>query len=273
MAYPANDRGSYAKQLRRLQELRQAESSGPLVDLLSSMMAPSAIETCADEQKPPAGAGDEDAEALAELKQQGLAAEQAGEVLAQIKQAHAVEDCDAESGEEPDIEESLLESVRRWVHGRGNLQVVDAKEALSDFNLKVRFQGHERTTPPEHLAALLEVLSEDDSRLPDAATWKQPMIVAQRVQGSVNKWASMLHWLYSRCDAPIGAELIVSAVARGAAGAQEVFTVGFLMALREELDITDEDLLTGCRAASQGKAMQAFIDFLAKADDSESDGG
>jgi hypothetical protein len=329
----ASDSGkeAYAAQLKGLQEqVNAASASGPLVDLVASVMSPPAFEEKTPEQlakmtKEERGAYhkaklaaakataapavqeiskadkraqarekqeadrkkkedakkavDDSAEALADLKLQGLTEEQAREVLAQLKQAKP-----EEIDDDDDVEENLLESVRSWISEQKD-STID-KETLRDFNLKVRFQGHVETTPPDHLAAILEVLSFEVFKEKKLENSKQPAAVLKEVQPTFARWACMLDQLYNKCDSLVAADAVVSSVRRGidTAGGSELaenvgdcVAVGIFMALRDEVEaIADEDLLTGCRRLeSQSRVMQGFISHLEEAvegsDDEEED--
>merc|ERR1712232_181300 len=110
-------------------------------------------------------------EILVQLGLQGLASDQAKEVLAAMRQAEAAEDEDDASDEDTQEDKSLLASVRRWMSEYGQADFGD--ETLRDFNLKVRFQGHVNTTPPDHLECILEVMSTDAYKTLDLKEVKQ----------------------------------------------------------------------------------------------------
>jgi len=103
-----------------------------------------------------AGQKGQDSEYLEELKLQGLTEDQAREVLAQMAVAVTAEEAEDEDDDE---DESLLGSVRTWMKEHSREKDITDAESVRDFNLKVRFQGHVDSTPPDHLGAILHVLA------------------------------------------------------------------------------------------------------------------
>mmetsp|Transcript_4199 Transcript_4199/g.7580 ORF Transcript_4199/g.7580 Transcript_4199/m.7580 type:complete len:378 (-) Transcript_4199:76-1209(-) len=219
-----------------------------------------------------------DAEALEEMKMQGLTEEAAKEFLAAMaKQDAQVE----EEDDEEEVPQDFLGAVRAWMQGQP--EVVPA-EAIRDFNMKVRFQGHVDTIPPDHLGAILRNMVEMAVTGCDLNAPKlQPTTLSKLLKPATDRWASMMKAIYGKIDDPIDAvDVVVRSVQEGVAAttsapesAQECAVVGCLMALRALDDmIEDEDLLTGCRRASKGTAvMNKFIEFLedAVADDDDED--
>eukprot|EP00933_Yihiella_yeosuensis_P016501 TRINITY_DN14067_c0_g2_i1.p1 TRINITY_DN14067_c0_g2~~TRINITY_DN14067_c0_g2_i1.p1 ORF type:complete len:355 (-),score=139.19 TRINITY_DN14067_c0_g2_i1:66-1130(-) len=210
-----------------------------------------------------------DAETLAELKLQGLTEDQAKEVLKQMKEAK-VEAGDEEEEEEED--ESLVGCVRTWMGEQPDGEAAN-KETLRDFNLKVRFQGHVETTPPDHLASMLEVIVSQLFKEKSLGSVKQPNVVEEKVTPTIQRWSYMIDKLYEKCDALEAATIVATSIStsvKSAGGdelsetARDIVVVGFLMAMRSEIEsIEDEDLLTGCRRLeSQSKVMQGFIAHL-----------
>merc|ERR1712125_213480 len=119
-------------------------------------------------------------EILVQLGLQGLASDQAKEVLAAMRQAEAAEDEDDASDEDTQEDKSLLASVRRWMSEYGQADFGD--ETLRDFNLKVRFQGHVNTTPPDHLRCMVRILVEEACTACNLADVKQPTPVSKALQ-------------------------------------------------------------------------------------------
>lgn len=207
-------------------------------------------------------AGDQE-EFVKELMLQGLSEEQAKEVMAEMAKVEDLEDED-----DDDEPEDLLASVRKWMEEQATV----TKEALHDFNMKVRFQGHVETTPPDHLKAILRVITEQACAVCDLAAPKlQPTIVAQKAEPLVAKWAPLLEPLYGKIDDVLAAgDAVVQAVQEGVAtrdgmpeSGQACAVVGCLMAIREIDMIEDEDLLTGCRRLeSRSLVMDKFVEFL-----------
>lgn len=221
-----------------------------------------------------------DAEALEEMKMQGLTEEAAKEFLAAMAQQDAqVEEDDDDDDEAP---QDFLGAVKAWMQIQP--EVVPA-DAVKDFNLKVRFQGHVDTTPPDHLGAIIRNLVEMAVSGSDLNAPKlQPTTFSKLLKPATDRWASMLQALYGKLSDVLEAgDVVVRSVQEGVAAttsapesAQECAVVGCLMALRALDDmIEDEDLLTGCRRASKGTAvMNKFIEFLEDAvaeDDDEDD--
>lgn len=215
-------------------------------------------------------------ELLKELRLQGLSEDQAREVMAEMARGQMEPEDEEEEEQEP---EDLLASVRKWIMDQKDIQVT--KDALHDFNMKVRFQGHVDTTPPDHIGAILQVLVDDALAGCDLAAPKlQPTTVAKAVQPVVVRWGPLLEPLYEKIDDPLtGADTVLSAVHKGLAAHVEVpetnqahVMVGSLMALREINMIEDEDLLTGCRRYEpRSRVMDKFIEFLEEALDDEDD--
>jgi len=208
-------------------------------------------------------------EALADLKLQGLTEEQARVVLAQIAEADAANPAGDEDDE--DIDATLIDSVRDWMAAQE--QAPTGEESMRDFNLKVRFQGHVETTPPDHLSAILHILSAQISKAIDPANPpKQPAEVAKGASLALAKWTHVVAELYKRCDVMDVTDILVSSVYEGIAEvggelpevARGVVLVGFLMAVRDEFEcIGDEDILAGChQLESESKVVKKFVAFL-----------
>uniref|UniRef100_A0A7S4QP81 Uncharacterized protein n=1 Tax=Alexandrium monilatum TaxID=311494 RepID=A0A7S4QP81_9DINO len=218
----------------------------------------------------------DNAEMLEELKLQGLSEEQAREVMAELLRTEEEQAADEEEDDEP---EDLLSSVRKWMSEQDKVP----EDALHDFNMKVRFQGHVDTTPPDHLAAILQTITEEACRQCDLKTPK-PNAVAKTVEPAVVRWAPLLEPLYAKIGDPMeAADVVVRAVQEGVGALGEVpeagqacGVVGCLMALREIDMIEDEDLLTGCRRCEpHSRVMEKFIEFLEEEleDEDEEDDG
>lgn len=210
----------------------------------------------------------ENKELLEELKLQGLSEEQAREVMAELLKNEGLQEQDEE---EDDEVEDLLESVRKWVQEQPEGKV--PADALRDFNMKVRFQGHVESTPPDHLGCLMHVLVEDACKDVDFAAPKlQPSAVAKKVGPIMTRWEALIDVLYKKIDdVLVSAEVVLRAVSEGVmashselpADGQAIGAVGCLMALRETDIMEDEDLLAGCRAAElKHRIMDKFIEFL-----------
>jgi len=208
--------------------------------------------------------GSEDITEIKELRLQGLTEEQAKEVCAQLKNAT---EALADDGEE---EESLFQSVQTWM-AEHDQEVTDG-ESLHDFNMKVRFQGHPHTTPPDHLGAILEVLSSKAFLDFELKTAKRPDFVAEKVKPLIQRWSYLLGELYKKCDVLAASNILVSSLDKGVQVSdtetpevtKACVVVGFLMAVREEMEaIEDEELLTGCRhLETNAQVMTKFIEFL-----------
>lgn len=221
----------------------------------------------------------ENTELLAELRLQGLSEEQAREVMAEMLKSEASKE---EAGENDDEEDGddLLSSVREWMAEQGDGKV--PKQALSDFNMKVRFQGHVESTPPDHLFCILRVLVEEALKGIELSAPKlQPTAVAQKAEVAMTRWRALLEVLYKKIDDVMEAtERVIHAVVEGVAAASREASeenkakgvVGCLMACREIDFIEDEDLLAGCRAAvAKSLVMDKFIEFLEEALEEDDD--
>lgn len=218
-------------------------------------------------------AGKDNDELLAELKLQGLSEEQAREVMKEMLRGENVEE---DNDDEPD-EEDLLSSVRRWMSEQ---DAKVTKGLLSDFNLKVRFQGHVDSTPPDHLNCVLRLVVEEACAGCDLTSAKlQPAAVQKKVAPLLERWLPILEPLYGKIDDVIVAtDAVCKAVEEGvkAEAGHDPAVVGCLMALRDIDLIEDEDLLTGCRRIEpRGQVLDKYINFLEDAiasdDDDEDD--
>jgi len=204
-------------------------------------------------------------ELLKDLKLQGLSEDQAREVIAEMAKNEVIEE---EDDDEDEDAEDLEASVKRWMGEQDEI----AKDALNDFNLKVRFQGHVDTTPPDHLRAILHLLFEQACDGMDLSAPKlQPTAVAKKVEPVMTRWANLLEPLYGKIgDVLTAADIVVQstfeAVARKPGvpeAGQACAVVGCLMAVREIDMIEDEDLLTGLRRVDNpSRVMQGFTNFL-----------
>lgn len=225
------------------------------------------------------GAVDASAEALEELKLQGLTEDQAREVLNQMATTKT-EDVAEDSDEE---EETLLGSVKRWM--TENDETETGADSMRDFNLKVRFQGHVDSTPPDHLECILQVMAAEQYNKLELSSVKQPAAVEKKIQPIMKRWAGLLGGLFKKCDVLDASERIAQGICTGVvtaagddvpAATRDVTVVGILMALLEEVeDISEEDLLPGCKKLdSDSKVMMGFITHLeeaAEGSDEESD--
>jgi len=217
-------------------------------------------------------------ELLKELKLQGLSDEQAKELIAEMQRAEDVEQDGEADDDEP---EDLLSTVRKWMaEQEGQVH----SDILHDFNLKVRFQGHVDTTPPDHILAIIRVIVEETCSQCDLAAPKiQPTAVVKKVEPAIVRWAPLLEPLYGKIADPLtGADVVLRGVREGVETLADVpeagrscAVVGCLMAIREIEMIEDEDLLTGCRRAEpKSRVMDKFIEFLEDEleDDEDADG-
>jgi len=218
-------------------------------------------------------AGKDNEELFAELKMQGLSEDQAREVMNEMLKE---EDVEADNDDEPD-EEDLMSSVRRWMSEQ---DAKVTKGLLSDFNLKVRFQGHVETTPPDHLNCLLRLVFEEACAGCDLTSSKlQPTAVQKKAAPLLERWLPILEPMHGKIDDVIVAtDAVCKAVQEGvrAEAGHDPAVVGCLMALRDVDLIEDEDLLTGCRRIEpRGQVLDKYIDFLEDAiasdDDDEDD--
>merc|ERR1719324_1550276 len=116
----------------------------------------------------------------------GLSVDNAKALIASEQAKGDKEDEGEEDDEEENMPEDFLGAVRKFIK---DLEEMDAQDALRDFNLQVRFQGHVDTTPPDHLAAILcvfisEALGSVDLKAPKV----QPGAVAKSMQGKFERW-------------------------------------------------------------------------------------
>lgn len=234
----------------------------------------------AKEDKANATKGDD--ELLAELKLQGLSDDQAKSVMAAMKSDEPIED-EADEDEEGDDADDLHGSVKKWMSEQPDGKIPE--DAMRDFNMKVRFQGHVDTTPPDHLETVMMILVGEACKACDLAAPKiQPGAVAKAVGPLLERWANLLCGLHSKiADELEKISVIVGAIrtAVGETGApeqgQNSAIVGCLMAVRDVDDfVEDEDLLVGCRGVEpKSHVLEKFIEFLEDAieedDDDEDD--
>jgi len=203
---------------------------------------------------------------------QGLSQEDAIEVMKQ--EAMAAEELDAEEAQSDDEPDDLQSTVKKYL---GSVVEVaeDSKDAVHDFNLKVRFQGHVESTPPDHLACLLELLFGDAVgavNLDDAKL--KPNAVAKAAAPVLEKWTPLLEGLYSKIDVMEAADLVVQMAHKVPTGkpAAVVAAVGCLMAVQEIDIMEDSDLQTACkRLEPRSKVLEGFIEFLNDDDSSDED--
>jgi len=226
-------------------------------------------------------------EMFKELKLQGMSEDQARELMNEMlkrpDEAGNAEEEDKqqaadEAGDAEEEDQDLLSSVKSWMAAQDQELPADA---LSDFNLKVRFQGHVDTTPPDHMTAILHIITELGCAQCELDAKTQPATVANKLEPDMTRWAAMLKPLFKK----IGDELEgLDAVMRGIQEGVEALVsvpesgkacgvVGCLMALRAIDMIEDEDLLTACRRAEpRSKVMEKFIEFLeAELEDEDDD--
>lgn len=226
-------------------------------------------------------AGAEHEELLKDLKLQGLSEEQARAVILEMeKNDLSVEDADDDDDAEP---EDFAASVRKWMAEQDREKV--QKEALRDFNMSVRFQGHVDSTPPDHLACILQILVEEACSGIDLQASKLALKdVASKVDPAMQRWAPFLKALYGKIDDDLeAAQTAVGAVIQGilALGAPDVggvgatILVGCLMAIREIELIDDEDLLASCRPIEpKSTVLDKYIAFLeAELEDEDDEDG
>jgi len=106
-----------------------------------------------------------------------------------------------------------------------------------------------------------------------AACKPQPNVMAKKITPFLTQWLALIGGLYTKVgDVLEAANIIVTTISNTVAkvGAEapdacrQCAVVGFLMALREEIDtMEDEELLPACRRLeSGGKVMEKFVEFL-----------
>merc|ERR1711957_632386 len=151
------------------------------------------------------------------------------------------------------------------------------KDVLPDFNLKVRFQGHVNSTPPDHFGAILEAIAADVVAATDLPGLKQPTPLAKSAGVVFDKWSGMLDALLEKVDIIESGDIIVTALRAGLSSAggdavadaakKDCATVGLIMAVRESLeDVDDEALLGACKKIeSDTKVWCGYIGFLEEA--------
>jgi len=225
-----------------------------------------------------ANVGKEGDALIAELKLQGLSEDQARLVAAEMSTGIAAADEVEDDDEELD---TLHGSVRVWMREQEPGTIPE--DAVRDFNMKVRFQGHVDSTPPDHLGAILTVLLEEALGACDLKADKiQPGAVAKALTQSAERWVNLLRGLYSKIsDVLEGVGVVIAAITESLSShdapesSKECAMVGCLMAMRDLDDfIEDEDLLVGCRGIEpKSKVLEKYIAFLEEAveEDDESD--
>jgi len=221
-------------------------------------------------------AGKDNEELLAELKLQGLSEDQAREVMKEMLKGEALE----EEEDDEDDAGDFASSVRQWMSEQEDKV---SKDALRDFNMKVRFQGHVDTTPPDHLGCILRLIFQEACGACDLTAPKlQPTAVAKKAGPLLTRWAPLLEPLYGKIDDVLVATDTVCKAVQEAVSADEKTSeagrntamVGCFMSLRDIDMIEDEDLLTGCkRVEPRSTVLDKFIEFLEDAleEDDEDD--
>jgi hypothetical protein len=224
-----------------------------------------------------ANEGKEGDELFAELKLQGLSEDQAREVMREMLSGAGGGDEAGADDDEEDVED-LLGSVRKWMEEQ---PTTVAEDALRDFNMKVRFQGHVDSTPPDHLSAILQVLVGQACGACDLSAKNfQPNSIAKVLQPLLERWAPLLLPLHGKiADVLDAVNAVISGITTAvvATGApetvQETAVVGSLMAVREIDDLVeDDDLLVGCKGIeNRGRITDKFIEFLESCLEDEED--
>ncbi|CAE8642434.1 unnamed protein product [Polarella glacialis] len=260
-------------------EVAPAPALGGLASFLSDVMRPPASGTdvpmeAPKELSPEALQQLEFSEMLEELKQQGLSEEHAREMLVHMQSAEPVSD-EEDDDSEDEVDETLLSSTRAWMALHPPAPANE--EFFRDFNLKIRLQGHVESTPPDHLRAMLQVITLQAFEDPDILSATQPAAVAEKLKPVLDKWAYMLGNLYSKCDALCAADIVVGSVGDCEAEAHPIAFVGVLMSVRAGVAaLADDKLLLGCRRLPAGRrqstVMAGFISFLEQAGDSSDEG-
>jgi hypothetical protein len=224
-----------------------------------------------------ANAGKDTDELFSELKLQGLSEDQARSVMAAIK---ADEPIEGEDDDDDDGEEDLLSSVRNWMKEQPDGEI---PTDIADFNMKVRFQGHVDTTPPDHFGAMLQVLvPEALSKCDLAAAKVSPGAIAKALTSLLERWAHILRALYSKIpDVLEGVGVLVQTISQcveatdAPEAGKDCAVVGCLMAIRDVDDmVEDDDLLVGCKTVEpRSPVLEKYINFLedAVAEDDEDD--
>jgi len=231
-----------------------------------------------EDSKAAAGAGQKEREELLkELKDQGLSVDQARDLMNEMLKDREQAD-DGVGDVEEDEAEDYFSCVKSWM-AANDQELPD--NPVSDFNLKVRFQGHNDTTPPDHIAAILHVITEQGCCACGLDAKTQPAAVAKKLEPAMTKWATVLKAFWKKIDDTLtGLDAIMRGIQEGTAALVSVpesgracGVVGCLMALRDTDMIEDEDLLTACRRAeSRPKVMERFIEFLeAELEDEDED--
>merc|ERR1712187_585791 len=132
----------------------------------------------------------------------------------------------------------LMGSVWRWMCEQPQGKV--STDAMRDFNMKVRFQGHVDTTPPDHLGTILTILVEQACGKCDLAAPKiQPGLVAKALGPLLERWANLIRGLHSKIHDVLEATGVIGgAITEGVekisapTQGQNCAVVGCLMAVR-----------------------------------------
>lgn len=272
------ERGAYHKARIAAQQSQQAEKPKVQLTKAQKREIQDAQRKIKDDA---AGAVDAAEELIKDLKLQGLTEDQAREVARELAQEAADEGADEESDDEAD---DLLSSVRRWMNEQAEGKL--PSDSNRDFNLKVRFQGHVDSTPPDHITCILHVLCEVGCKGLDLSNPKvSPAVVAKGVGPSIARFAPILEVLYEKIDdVLLAGDVVVQGVRDGVgaapganADAREAAAIGCFMAIREIDMIEDEDLLMACkRVEAPSAVLQKFVKFLEEAvasDDEDDESG
>lgn len=205
-----------------------------------------------------------------DLMLQGLTEEQARDVAKEIEKGGVdLDDDDEEDDADDDI--TLMGSVKKWMDEVQNEKIT--KEHLKDFNLKVRFQGHVDSVPPDHVLCILKIICIQVCNDLDMSKPKmQPTVFAKKIAPGLEKWSPLLNALLGKINDVLDA---TDSVVRGVQESvmepgidapdanKDTAVVGFLMGVRDSVDIEDDDLLTGCKRIEQpSTVMLKFIEHL-----------
>mmetsp|Transcript_2127 Transcript_2127/g.2773 ORF Transcript_2127/g.2773 Transcript_2127/m.2773 type:complete len:418 (+) Transcript_2127:1-1254(+) len=231
---------------------------------------------------------DESDELLKDLKMQGLNESQAREVMKAMKKANVAGEEEEDEDDEDDVLD-LTTSVRRWMKEQENVN----SDSLHDFTLKVRFQGHGDTLPPDHLRSLLLVLVGEMALAEvDLSANIAPAAVSKKAEPFFERWSPMLEAVYGKIrDALQAQDIVVQSIVEGVAAAATAkgvtdtsegnlnlaaAEVGCYMAVRGIDLIEDEDLLIGLKRLEKkppvlDKFMQYLEESIAEEEDSSAD--
>lgn len=166
--------------------------------------------------------------------------------------------------------QDLIATVRPWMAA---MEACHDELSLDDFTAHVTTGSSTRSTPLDHLGAVVQVIASNVGNSFTACEPKlQPKQVAQEAEAIVNLWSRLIEQLCLKVgDTCAVVDTVISNVHEGlgvSANGDRV-VVGLLLALRD-VSCVAGGLLEGCqRLEVQSAAMKKFVEFLEEEEEDE----